>query len=216
VQAAGRGLCSAALVLTRLDAVFLVGALSVATCTEAVGAARRRGESRAVWSAASFFASWAVPLGGYLALNRLQFGTWLPISGMIKSTFPHIQIASEISALIATKGAVPLVIVGLYLLSGFHRSTGHQATTQVWACVGVIGYFAYLGLFTRDFGWSVAAWYFTWPTVVASFVMLCAGESWEWRRPLARDRLARSDGWAGMVEARCKRGRCPGGFVSGR
>ncbi len=81
----------AAVVLSRLDSGFTA---VVYFCWLAWSAFHRF--ERRVWRGFAIeIAVFAGILGGYLAWNRAHFDTLIPISGMIKSSFPHLATAGD-------------------------------------------------------------------------------------------------------------------------
>lgn len=82
-RAGAMGGLAGVVMLSRLDAVFVAGALAAAWCLAGGGAKRRGG------TAAVVFAVAALVVLPYLASNLRDFGHLVPISGMLKSSFPH-------------------------------------------------------------------------------------------------------------------------------
>lgn len=79
------GLLLAGLTLSRLDHGLFAG--TILTALAAAGAWRRdRGQVGA--SLIAGLAA-ALPVGAYLVVNRVVFGSWVPVSGSLKSTFPE-------------------------------------------------------------------------------------------------------------------------------
>ncbi len=81
------GLGLGALVLARLDLIFVA---AVVVLAQTVRAGRRRDPIAIASALASGFTVVAV-VGVYLCVNHLYAGAWLPVSGARKTTFPHLS-----------------------------------------------------------------------------------------------------------------------------
>jgi hypothetical protein len=113
-----------------------------------------------------------IALGGFLVASHALFGHAMPISGVLKSGFPHLRLPA-MGLTDARWGRVVLTAVALgvplaaILLRG--RSPGggtevqvHPSVAHAWAC-GLVGGFAHLFYdlaFQRDADWSLMPWHF--------------------------------------------------------
>jgi hypothetical protein len=86
-DAAVLGLLLALVVLSRLDFVFMPAALLGALLVQTFASRDREANICALTAALAC----SVPIAIYCAINRIGFGTLFPVSGAIKSTFPHIH-----------------------------------------------------------------------------------------------------------------------------
>jgi hypothetical protein len=95
------GALLAALTFARLDHVFLAGAALLC-----LGLAAARGADPGRWKAAAAAgAAFAAPLALYLLVNQWAFGSAMPSSGRLKTSFPHVTDAN-FDALAALAAAV--------------------------------------------------------------------------------------------------------------
>jgi hypothetical protein len=85
-HAIGLGLLLAMVTLARLDHVLIAGAIIAPALWRRDPAERRNG-----WTAAAAF---AVPIGAYALANWIGFGSPMPVSGGLKSSFPHVSTAN--------------------------------------------------------------------------------------------------------------------------
>jgi hypothetical protein len=153
--------------LSRLDTVFL-GAVICAACLAGVraGAADRR---RALVRLVLIFTGAAVVVAPYLAYNVVAFGHPVPISGVLKSSFPSPELSPHaLESLSLLKIAAVLVAVAaavLYLIwfawtaparQGADRPSARYDAAIALMAVAVLIHFPYSMLFMK---WT-EAWYF--------------------------------------------------------
>ena len=166
-------------VLARLDNVFA----AVALCGLGALHDRRRGMAR-VWSRAMLAAfGGALVVVPYLALNWLQYGHLMPISGAIKSTFPSFNF--ELDRLGAMgKLAAPFGVISLCIGLFLDRD---QRRRVLWRGlgIGVIAHALYVVGFTDHY--TFWAWYYV-------SGVLAAGLSAAYLPGWVTDRLG--PGWA--------------------
>jgi hypothetical protein len=144
--AAGFGLCLGLLGLARLDAVFVAGVAWAVV-------ARRRPAAAALAAIVA-----ALVLAPYVAWNVTTFGHVVPISGALKSSFPHPELAGVVAKL-GDDGRVA-VIGGLAALALATRSGRASAVLGILAG-GALLHAGYVGAFTRP-GWVTTwPWYYT-------------------------------------------------------
>ena len=149
----GCGVLGGFAILARLDnAVVLAPLLAVVLVLTLRGPTPRR------WGCA--LALLAPPIlltGGYLAYNLLAFGHALPISGALKSTFPHAQWTwPGLPALGLISAAAALALAVCVPLT--HRSRRDAAVLWSYAA-GVLALMIYNYLFVAG-GWGDWSWYY--------------------------------------------------------
>lgn len=101
-------------VLARLDTVFLPLAIGAACLARA--AARRAGDRRFIGEFLCLAAGAALVVAPYLVWNLASFGGFMPISGMLKSSFPAISYAGSVLGHLGTRGYLGLVLGICYLI----------------------------------------------------------------------------------------------------
>jgi hypothetical protein len=154
------GLAMGALMLSRLDSVFWVGALLLAFVL--LGDAERRGRLRIALVAGTVC---AVVVGAYLAFNLNAYGHWMPISGAIKTSFPKpgwyvgdFRIwgrESDLFAQTSLLAAFFLIARATPWARPWHSFWRLEATA---AAAGTLAHHLYSALFMK---WAVFSWHFT-------------------------------------------------------
>jgi len=154
------GIFGAASILARLDSTLLVAPMLVSL------AFSTRSLRRAVLVGGPAL----IALGGFLVASKALFGHAMPISGVLKSGFPHLRLPA-MGLTDARWGRVVLtaVVLGLPMAAILLRRRGaggdtevHPAVEHAWAC-GLVGGFAHLVYdlaFQRDADWSLMPWHF--------------------------------------------------------
>ncbi len=199
------GLLLGLVMLSRLDTVFVgAAALGFALLT-----AIRRPESRGralVGSGGMALGATAV-VSPYLVFNQLEFGRVMPISGVLKSSFPVPSISFDailglghpMAAVVLACASISLCYVAWFAWKGRlmrrPHAHPHDAAMAILAA-GVVLHFCYVLVFMR---WAVFYWHFV-PSML--FVSLAAGSHalhvrlWS-RRPRVRNTFY----WAAIVVA---------------
>jgi hypothetical protein len=193
--AARYGLALAALTLARLDHVFIAAALAVEWCSSAWLARRSARE----WLA--LFGAFGLPVATYVSINILCFGSAMPISGALKTSFPHITLQHVQSAIDTWKAGrsfnvfvlqreaslfVPVVFALVYpALTVRLERTGrtfalrYRATTRTYdrflmpTAFGVLGIGAYDIFFVTD---GPGSWYVPVSTLFVSLVVVALAD----------------------------------------
>ena len=216
-RAAALGLCFAGLILSRLDHALLV--------LPAVGVSAFLAVSTRAWRIplASFCAACLAPLGLYVLINHHFYGTLVPVSGAIKSTYPHVDNGNldEVAEfwngpwrgqflMTASRqflAIIPAVVALLYLGLVVRVQPVNAAATirlRPWAnrydvflammAPGVVLLAAYNILFVRWY--AQGSWYFPASTLFVSMVVLSvAGVVEEEVQSWARGSAARLARW---------------------
>jgi len=158
------GFAAALVLLSRLDSIFLVGALYLwylAIDRRLLPALRSAGVC-------------ALIVAPYLISNAVFFGGFVPVHGWIKSSFPHVVLkgfysptifASSIGGYNLFWGYIPL-IAGLILLPRLVRFNTALGIAYVYL-FGCLATCAYITLFVR-YG-SYWYWYYVEPVILVSF-----------------------------------------------
>ena len=179
------GLCLALLTLARLDHLFVAGAIYAAV------AWRQRWwrNTESLRSGVILTGSFAVPLLVYLVMNALFFGSIVPVSGELKSTFPWptIQNARTAAHVIESFFGAPrppifdfwrvfqLAVPGLAaLLAPFllRRDRAFLLATSL----GVLMLASYNFLFVQTYGQG--HWYMPVGTLLVSLIALDISDHW--------------------------------------
>ncbi|GEM_PF-3163772 len=140
------GIASAAVCLARLDNVFLVCAGAVI----ALAGADLRG---LVCRAIAITETAAPPIALYLAWNHAQFGHLVPISGAIKSAFPHLTIEPSY---VGRLGAIVSAIAAASLIDAIVEGD----LVMLAASIGTLLQAGYI-LFFAAYSTTSFAWYWT-------------------------------------------------------
>lgn len=177
------GMVTGLVVLARLDMVFL----PVAMCLLCFGRGMIRGEGRAgwMWKGVVIGTGTALIIVPYLVRNHLVFGSMMPISGALKTTFPRVSLSSyafsrmgirDIAALLLAFGYLVRAVAGG--LRGAKSGRGMRRednaapeyfrTTVTVLSVAVLLHFLHSVFFMR---WGVFRWHFLFYTFVACLVI---------------------------------------------
>jgi hypothetical protein len=100
--------------LARLDMVFLGGVIMAFWGVSALKTPRQRVQN--LTGAAIAFAGASLTVAPYLIYNYVTFGTASPISGALKSNFPHIMLTDSTKALYYCIGLPKLALIGAILV----------------------------------------------------------------------------------------------------
>ncbi len=185
------GLALAALTLARLDHVFFALALTAEWCLSALHRRRPAPE----WLA--LLAAFGLPVATDLAINVHWFGSAMPISGALKTSFPHVtqihvqsvidtwKLGSAYNLFVLQREAslfVPVIFALGYLaltfrveLAGRRVALRYRATTRAYdrfltpTAVGVLGLAAYNILFLID---GPGSWYVPVSTLFVSLAVV--------------------------------------------
>lgn len=146
-------------VFSRLDWIFLIPGLAMVLAV----LHWRDGFRRLVSRWASVFILPALALVAYMVLNKHVFGTYMPVSGMLKSSFPHPHFHPE-NITSSWSGAASALAVGIatiwviVLLVRHHRTDAANDLRLLFVLdICVILHLGYVLFFLR---WAVFSWYF--------------------------------------------------------
>ncbi len=158
------GILLGLVMLTRLDMVFLGGVIAAVLAFDVC--LSRRPKRETIRRFVTVVGSASLIVAPYLLLNYLFFGHAVPISGILKSCFPHPMVNRNILELFTPRYTVCILIaccyLGWLLLSGGkrrERSSDVQyfgIATAVCA-TSVVLHALYTFLFMK---WAVFAWHF--------------------------------------------------------
>ncbi len=163
-------------VLARLDMIFLpavVGAACLARIPRG-----REGRRAAALRCAGLAAGVVLVVGPYLAFNLVSFGGLMPISGMLKSSFPSISFSGFVPPGLGRRG-----LFGLLLAAGFLAWFGARygdlrrdrserfpfRSGMALAAAAVLLHYLHTILFMK---WAVFAWHFM-PYAFLGCVVAC-------------------------------------------
>lgn len=149
-------------VLARLDMVVLPLALLGCALPYVIARATRGAAVAAMAGAASACSAMVLP---YLLFNYIQFGSIMPISGALKSSFPALALSAGTLGAVGSRHYACVLLAAAWLLWRTVRSgsplwkpgDGYYALSTSALAWAVILHFLYTVLFMR---WGVFAWYF--------------------------------------------------------
>ncbi|MFH1069879.1 MAG: hypothetical protein V1794_09715 [Candidatus Glassbacteria bacterium] len=154
------GLLLALVVLARLDTIFLPVVVFSWALLQTV-----RGRIRAA-EFSMCAVGFLLPVAPYLLFNKLCFGAFMPISGMLKTTFPHLALDETVLAGISRRHYFFAASALVYLV--WHFATRKRMTTLSgyrtffsralpFLAAGVVLHFLHVILFMD---WAVFRWHF--------------------------------------------------------
>jgi hypothetical protein len=192
------GMVAGLVVLARLDMVFL----PVVLCSLCLGRGMKRGKGRAVWvrKGVAIGAGTVLIVAPYLIRNHLVFGSPMPISGALKTTFPRASLSMYAFSRMGLRDLTALLLSAGYLVWAIYvwlrdsaRSEGTNGYTSAGPgyfriTVGVLSaavvlHFLHTALFMR---WAVFRWHFLFYSFVA-YLVICEAAA----RLFSRERLGR-------------------------
>jgi len=178
-SALGFGLLLGLVVLARLDTVFILVALAAATAIEIV-----RGPERPARAATRF--AWiclgaALLVAPYLLSNRMTTGHWMPISGLLKSSFPAISRGGSLLERFGVRH-LAFLAVGLAALvtlapRAFRSRGGGPAYVDASLCVGALAMILHALHSYLFMTWAVFRWHFIWYGLLAIVALARASET---------------------------------------
>lgn len=196
------GMVAGLVVLARLDMVFL----PVVVCSFCLWRGMKRGRDRAgcMRKGVVIGAGTALIVAPYLIRNHLVFGGMMPISGVLKTTFPRASLSlyafsrmgiRDIAALLLAAGYLVWAIAGSVRDArsgrGMRRDVaadpGYFRITVTVMSAAALLHFLHTALFMR---WGVFRWHFLFYSFVASLVICEAAKSLFSGRLLGRYRAA--------------------------
>lgn len=162
--------------LARLDSVFLVGAMVLAAILpwRGVGIAR----SDRLWIRLRHLVLPALMLAPYLFWNLRTFGHLQPISGAMKSSFPHPHWTLE--AFRALPELIPALVSGMAIFALARRTRNAAIGALALFTLAALFHLVYTLAFMR---WGVDRWHFVlWiVTALAGWPILAAQMARAWR-----------------------------------
>ena len=178
----GLGVILGAALLARLDGIFNVFALGGVALVAALRARERRAERLRGLSAIAL--GTLVAMAPYLAYNRMVFGAFVPISGLLKSSFPHAALHGGLLARFGVRGVAHLALgLGfvLHYLAGLPREGDRPAGQRylraaiLVGALGMFGQATYALLFMK---WATFRWHFVWFAIVSTLIVAEATRAW--------------------------------------
>jgi len=170
------GMLCGLVVLSRLDMVFV----PLVVCGFAFGSAlmAREGRGARFARAAAILAGTAAIAAPYLIYNRVSFGAVMPISGMLKSSFPEISSPGYALSTLGKRGWVGSIAAFGYLVwflvrlrapgcAGRGRSYFQGAMAMM--AGAILLHLAHALLFMK---WAIFSWHYV-PYMLFGVVMVC-------------------------------------------
>jgi hypothetical protein len=181
------GLLAAAAVLARLDTIMPTTAVLVWLCLVRRGAAQ--------FAATVALATMGVFVGAYVVSNVMTYGHAVPISGVLKSSFPqpsliNYPLTSPKWYRLLVPLFVALVFTGWRVVAPRARTGGTPTIDGALLAItaGILVFFAYEMLFQKDADFGLYSWHFAVATCVASILagrLFDAGTHRPWLRRAA-------------------------------
>ncbi len=179
------GLLAAATVLARLDAIMPASAALAWLWWVRPGASRS--------AATVALVTTGVFVGGYVASNVILYGHVVPISGALKSSFPHLSLINyPLTSPKWYRLLVPLVIAtaftGWRVVAPRPRAGAVPTIDGALGAVtvGVLVFFTYEILFQKDADFGLYSWHFAVPTYLAALLAGRLFDAWGRRLPVRR------------------------------
>jgi hypothetical protein len=169
------GLLAGLTLLARLDLVLLVIAISGVALVQALD--RRGNLGDVVRRYLAMGAGTALLIVPYLIYNRVAFGAAVPVSGLLKSSFPVPIIQDSLPERLGVRGLVHLslaVAFAVTWLVGRARGRPLDPPRRFWhallmvASCSLLLHITYSMLFM---GWGVFRWHFAWYGLVTCLVL---------------------------------------------
>jgi hypothetical protein len=183
----GFGLLAGLVMLARLDTVFILAPVFALLAGRAVARRDRGSVGRLAWTLAGA----AILVVPYLTLNKLFEGGFMPISGQLKSSFPHPDLHHLGSRALALGGpavgraSLALAYLGWYGLRG--RAAGVRGSGGAYLrgsvallSLGVALHFLHELTFLR---WALAGWHFASGAPLLAGVLAAVSSVFPERRP---------------------------------
>lgn len=170
------GVLAGMVILARLDDIFLVIALGAVLLIRALGGGADRRRRFAQLGLIVFGA--ALVVLPYLAYNFLVFGAFLPISGQIKSSFPHVEWHGPLLDRFGVRGLIHISLAMAfsvwYLLAWIHLRGGpfERRFLLAAALIGSVALLLHAAHTVLFMKWAAFRWHFVWYALVTSVVML--------------------------------------------
>jgi hypothetical protein len=170
------GILLGLVVLSRLDMVFLPLVVVAASFASALrgGDERRAGLARTLFVSAGA-AAVVLP---YLAYNEMSFGAVMPISGLLKSSFPRLSDPAYALSTLGKRGWAGLLMAAAYAAyslvrfrstrSGADGLRYYRAAMTAMACA-ILLHFIHALFFMK---WAVFSWHYV-PYVLFGAVAIC-------------------------------------------
>lgn len=170
------GLLLGLLVLARLDMIFVPLVVVAFACARAIAA---HGERRLhIARAAGLLGGIAVIVAPYLIYNRVSFGSVMPISGALKSSFPVVTRSGYALSTLGVRAWVGLLMALGYLVwslvrlrvpPGGREVPGYFRTAMSLMAIAILLHFLHSVLFMK---WAVFHWHYV-PYVFFGVVSVC-------------------------------------------
>ncbi len=170
----GLGMLIGLAMLARLDLVFLPLLLGIVAAAQWLAGRRPRGE--VVRETVALMGGVALVMAPYLLWNRWAFGAAMPISGMLKTSFPVVHVVATPPARLGVRGMIHLVLAVAVMVVGalgVSREVADPAR-RFWHSVLAIAagtMILHLTYSTLFMGWGVFRWHFLWYALVSSLVV---------------------------------------------
>lgn len=178
LPAFGFGVALGVVLLARLDGIFLAMALAAVVLVAALRSGPQRG--RGLRRAVAIGAGAAVTLAPYLIYNQIAFGAFVPVSGVIKSSFPHAALHGGPLQKFGVRGVMDLVLAAGFILGYLLRmpreSTRPPGERYLRAAilVGSLGMLLHAGHTLLFMKWAAFRWHFIWYALVSTLILVDA------------------------------------------
>jgi len=160
------GLLMGLLMLARLDSVFVI-----ACATLMLFSITKSSVPAKAMNVAVFLVGFLMVVSPYLIYNKLIFGDFMPISGILKNSFPYLVEVDFSSRRIPTRHYIPIALGLTYLVFFYRhiRDSLHFLLISSW--LGNFLHLLHTGLWMR---WGVFTWHFAlhWASMALTLPLL--------------------------------------------
>jgi hypothetical protein len=157
------GLVTTGVFLSRLDLILFTGPIIIYFLIKKL--LPKKKNRFKISKALLFLSPPTIILGIYLLINKLYVGSFMPLSGAVKSTFPHVGPFIEHSLSKSSLGVKSLILTGLLLFGWFILTKIKKENKKYFSFkfltllfFGAILHLAYHVLFT--YATEIGSWYF--------------------------------------------------------
>ncbi len=170
------GMVLGVIVLARLDSVFIVSAAIFMASISAL--VDRMGVKTILWRLLALCTGLATLVTPYLVWNMASFGRLMPVSGMVKSTFPAFRTSLSFQEDMAVGAvlSVALVILAIMVIIGEYRRGQGRSTIHspvIFLSLGCVLHYIHAFLFLD---WGVYWWHFSVSALVLAVVLAAVAE----------------------------------------
>jgi hypothetical protein len=174
------GLLLGLVMLARLDMMFMAIAIGIAMLS---GRLRQGERTRTLLRLGAMALGASVIVMPYLLDNRIAFGAFVPISGLLKSSFPRITTYGTLLDRLGLRGilhvvvAIAIFVRAALLLRTRDRSPGERFLdgALATAALALLLHVSYSLLFMK---WAIFRWHFLWYALFTTLALAIPARRW--------------------------------------